>query len=367
MLVVDSTRKRSSLPIVRALLLGSLALGWAGVAGAQVPVTTWTITVDCQAGQRIGEALQQTAQLLTIEVRGQCVEDVVIRRDNVILRGADPLRDGIRSPGIAGGAEATVTVRDAQRVTLANLRISGGARDGLRVIDSNDDITVSNCSFESNGVWGASSSDSTVAFVDSIFQGNGSQVEDGIGGGLIAARGSDVACSNCVSELNTGSGENLGAVAFSGSTLRLLDSRIEGDTAVLVQSYSRGLVANTEMTGGTWALQANTYGTARVTAGVLSGPLLAKSYSTIELVGATQTLNQLQNFITESSKLVADRLESNQLGTTLTGLTLVTDYSTGRFFNSTVVEELVCGLGGDITCDRTTQSGLVTGCASCVP
>ena len=54
----------------------------------------------------------------------------------------------------------------------------------------------------------------------------------------------------------------------------------------------------------------NAYGSARVTGGTLSGPMLGKSFSTIELIGATQVLNPLQNFVTESSKLIADRLAS---------------------------------------------------------
>ncbi len=350
-------------PTYGTILLLLAALG-AAPAAAQPAPTTWTITVDCLSGQSINEALQTTAPLVTVEVRGECLENVVVRRDGVTLRGADPQRDGIRSPGSLLD-EAVVLIRDARRVTLANLRISGGVRDGLRVLDSTEEIVVSNSRFEGNAVWGASVTDSTVAFVESSFTGNAGQVGDAIGGGLIAARGSDVACTSCLIELNSESGVNLGAVAFTGSTLRLIDSRVEGETALLAQSYARALVESTELAGSAWALQANTYGTVRVQGGTLSGPLLAKSYSTVELLGATQVLNQLQNFVTESSKLIADRLTSNQLETTLAGLTLVADFSTGRLTNGTAVEELACALGGDVFCDGTEVKGSVLGCASC--
>ena len=78
-----------------------------------------------------------------------------------------------------------------------------------------------------------------------------------------------------------------------------------------------------------------------------------------------QVLNQLQNFVTESSKLVADRLDSNELETTLAGLTLVADFSTGRVVNGTAVEQLVCALGGELFCDGTEIKGEAQGCAAC--
>ncbi len=334
-------------------------------SGAQEAPTVWTITVDCGSGQSVNRALEQAAQQLIVEVRGECVEDVVVRRDNVTLRGVDPQRDGIRSPGTEDGDGAALTIRDSRRVTIANLRISGATRDGLRVLDATDDIIVTNSRFESNGVWGASVNDSAVAFVESSFTGNGARVVDSIGGGLIGARGSDVACSECLIELNSDSGLNFGAVAFTGSTLRLIDSRVAGETAVLAQSYGRALIDSSELEGTTWAFQANSYGTVEVRGGTLSGPMLAKSYSTVDLRGATQVLNQLQNFITESSKLIADRLESNQLETTLSGVTLVTDFSTGRLVRGTAVESLICALKGDIFCDGTAVRGSVEGCSSC--
>ncbi len=354
-------RPTSGTSLLLPVLLATLPA--APMAAQQAP-TSWTITIDCASGQSINEALAQTAPLLTVEVRGECVENVVVRRDGVTLRGADPQRDGIRSPGSLLD-EAVVLIRDASRVTLANLRISGGVRDGLRVLNSTEGIVVENSRFEGNAIWGAALSDSTVAFVESSFTGNAGEVGESIGGGLIAARGSDAACTRCVIELNSQSGLNLGAVAFSGSTLRLIESRVAGDTAVLAQSYARALIESTEMIGATWAFQANSYGTVEVSGGTLSGPFLAKSYSTIELLGATQVLNQLQNFVTESSKLVADRLAANQLETTLAGLTLVADYSTGRLANGTAVEELACALGGDVTCDATVLKPSVLGCPSC--
>jgi hypothetical protein len=76
-------------------------------------------------------------------------------------------------------------------------------------------------------------------------------------------------------------------------------------------------------------------------------------------------LNQLQNFVTESSSLIADQRAPGEAETTLAGLTLVADYSSGRLVNGTAVESLMCGLGGDIFCDGTTLRPGATGCKSC--
>lgn len=343
-------------------LLGSLLVS-IGPAGAQDQQTVWTIAVDCTAGQSINQALAQAAPVLTIDVRGLCEEEVVIRRDNVTLRGTDPSRDGIRS--ISETGRSAVTIRSARQVQIENLRLAGGLRDGLHVSDSTDSIRVTNCLFEGNDIWGASISDSSVEFVDTVFTGNAAFAGGAIGGGLIAARGSNVLCTNCVIEINPEPGANLGAVAFSGSTLRLEQSRVSGDTAALAQDHSRVIVEATELTGATWAFQANSYGTVRINEGEFFGPFLSMTYSTIELFAATQSFNPLQNFLTDSSKLISEPLLTSGVGTTLTGLTLMADYSTGRLTAGTVIEELTCRLGGDILCEGTQPRSVADGCSSC--
>ncbi len=49
-----------------------------------------TILVDCDKGDSINEALEEKANALTIEFSGTCYESVVIRRDNVTIRGVSP-------------------------------------------------------------------------------------------------------------------------------------------------------------------------------------------------------------------------------------------------------------------------------------
>ena len=335
-------------------------------ASAQDLQTSWTIAVDCASGQRINEALQQAAPFLTIDVRGLCQEQVVVLRDNVTLRGADPSRDGILAPPGAG-EDSALLIRSARNVTIDGLRISGGRREGLRVTDSTDSIVISNSLLEGNEIWGASIDDSTVTFQSTVFTNNAVLAADGIGGGLIVARGSDVACIACSIELNPATGTQLGAVAFSGSTLRIDSSRVEGATAVLAQSHARALVTGSELTGASWAFQANAYGTVRVRDGQFSGPFLGTGTSTVELIGATQILNQLQNFVTDSSTLVVEPSPTAQVGSALSGLTLIADFSTGRLAASTVAEELVCALGGDVICEGSALRQIASGCGACRP
>jgi hypothetical protein len=155
------SRLRSSLLLA---LVASLSAPLAAQDETTAPTsqTSWTITVDCAAGQSINAALAQAAPRLTIEVRGECRENVLVRRDDVTIRGGDPQRDGIHSPGATDAEESTLLIRDARRIAIENLRISGGLRDGLRVMNSHDGIVIVNSRLESNGVWGASIADSTV-------------------------------------------------------------------------------------------------------------------------------------------------------------------------------------------------------------
>ena len=328
------------------------------------PRTTWTIAVDCDAGQSVSEALAQTAPVLTVQITGLCQEAVEIRRDNVRLMGSDPRRDGIGVPP-GSESESALTLRSAANISIEGLRLADATRQGLRVLDSTERIEVRNVLLEGNGLWGVAIEDSSLTLSDTIITGNGALAVEVLGGGLIAARNSEVLCRRCSIEQNPAAGVNLGAVAFSGSTLRLEDSRVEASTALLSQSHARAVAERTELSGAVWAFQANIYGTVRISDAPFSGPFLATGYSTVELLGATQVLNTLQNFVADSSTLIAERLPESQADTALSGLTLVADNSTGRLDAGSAIEELVCGLGGDVSCFANSLLVNARGCDSC--
>ena len=99
----------------RQALVVVLAGMVAQAAEAKKPKPLATETVDCSKGDSITTAIERNpdAESVLVEIRGVCTEAVVIRRDNVTLRGADPAMDGVRGLGIPPtptGDEATIRV-----------------------------------------------------------------------------------------------------------------------------------------------------------------------------------------------------------------------------------------------------------------
>lgn len=114
---------------------------------------TKTVFVDCASGESIAQALAKAAETLIVEITGICDEEIVIARDGVTLRGADPLSDGIR--GLAGGGNV-VAIRRARDVRIENLAILDGARDGVAILSS-DGVFVVNSRIVGHARHGVSS------------------------------------------------------------------------------------------------------------------------------------------------------------------------------------------------------------------
>jgi hypothetical protein len=54
-----------------------------------------TVTVNCP-GDKINQAIKGNDDQLVLEIRGFCDEDVIVDRNDVTLRGANPSTDGYR-------------------------------------------------------------------------------------------------------------------------------------------------------------------------------------------------------------------------------------------------------------------------------
>ena len=105
-----------------------------------------TVIVDCAAGDSINEALLTNATELTVLVDGYCVENVVITRDNVLLRGATPTNTNPPTPTdtIQGDPGANpsqgpsfgnvVLISEVANVRVQDLILTGGTRAGLTVV-----------------------------------------------------------------------------------------------------------------------------------------------------------------------------------------------------------------------------------------
>ena len=358
-------------PLATALL-ACLALAPSGRAQetetAAPPPPLKIVTIDCDAGQTVATALAEPATDLVIRIRGFCDESVTVDRDRVTLRGLDPLSDGLRAPPGDDPRQAALLIHAARRIRIENLGLHQGLWAGLRVLASHDQVEIANCRLESNGQWGAAIVDSTVTLRDTVITNNGGQAGQIARGGLLVTRGAAAGCIDCRIEANPALAEGFGALAYANSTLTLTRSDLEGATALMTQLHSSASVVDTNLAGTVWAFQANFYGDVFLRGGSYAGAFLATTHSTVQLFGATQTVNNSQNFIAEDSTLLADdrpALDGGTVSSTLLGLTIVTDFSTGKLIDNTVFDSLSCGMEGRVYCDGTETKIGTSGCGLC--
>jgi hypothetical protein len=356
---------RATIGLLTAVLLGGAALLGADSSTAAERVLR-RASVDCEAGQSIGAALQLPGDDLEIEVTGLCRESVTIQRDGVTLIGGDALRDGLQPPdGVA--TEAVLVVRAARRVRIENLSLSGSTGDGLHVIGAPDSIELTGCRLEGNAGWGGSVVNSEVRLERTAITGNGSN-EGRTGGGLLVTRGSSVACIECVIGDNPTTAAGPGAVLLSGSRLTARDSSIEGSSAIVAQLHSSASLTDTDLLGSDWTIEASYESELFMHGGELFGSILAADRSALQLFGVTQTFNPTQNFVTESSSLLLDDRAADAGGpvpTHLEGLTLVSDFSTGKVIDGSEIGELTCRLDARVFCDGSETKIGSSGCGRC--
>src|SRR4051794_15782111 len=106
-----------------------------------------TVTVNCTNGQRVQPAIDANTGPVEIVVTGICVENVLIRDKDVMLRGSGkPALSGIRS---TDAMTAALTIRGGGIEALDSLSFSNSA--GLAVSIQGASATLTNCLFENNG------------------------------------------------------------------------------------------------------------------------------------------------------------------------------------------------------------------------
>jgi hypothetical protein len=155
-----------------------------------------TVFVDCAAGDTIANALATPALNLTIEISGTCVEDVIIDRTNVTLRGTDPLVDSIK-PDPEGLRRQAVTLRNVSIITLENLTLTG-AFTGIGINDSFG-INVTNCRLENNEFAGAivGTGSGSVNFSNTLVAAPSPPAGATPNRGIWTANGSSARCFDC--------------------------------------------------------------------------------------------------------------------------------------------------------------------------
>lgn len=140
-----------------------------GVPGPP-PVPQATVTVDCDAGGSIADALETRATELTIEFTGTCAENLVITRDQLTLRGLDPSATLTDDPSNPAGTVLTIQGGD---VVLQGFIVLNAPNRGIRVQRSAG-VLVENVTVLGSGNTGLEVEQSSSAHVvDSTFNGNG--------------------------------------------------------------------------------------------------------------------------------------------------------------------------------------------------
>lgn len=339
---------------VALAVLALLTLTGSAVFG-QTP-TQRTVRVDCTTGQSIQRALEVKADELVVEISGVCAEDLLIHRDNVTLRGADPAVDGVR--GVAAGvtsADGVVEVRRARNVRIENLTISEGGKSGLTVNQALN-VSVANCRLVNNGRHGlAVHSSLEVDVRDTEMGGN-------MGRGISVFDGYNVNCLRCTIEANG----NFSVLGVMNSVIGVFESSVSG-RAILSALSSSVQVIDSDFTPPSptdLALLASDYSEISLQRSRFSGWAAALETATLRFEDSEHEDNAAGfNFVDLSSILSLEGASS------LTGDLIVEDFSKALVKDgSTLAGNLTCSSAGDAFCeDSGLISGSISGCASCLP
>ena len=315
-----------------------LLLAAAGAHGA-------TVNVDCAAGASINAAIAAApvTEALVVEVRGICVENVVIERSDVTLRGLDPAADGVRAVAATLGNRAVHVRKGARSVVLQNLRL-GDSFVGLTATEDSG-VTVSNGRLSDNGAWGAEAGDeSHVTFIDTTISGNN------LGGLWIGGEGS-IRCERCTIANNLDpAGSWTYNVSLQGGSASLTDSSVAGaDYGLFVSWESTASLLRTSVAAARNTIRQ--FGSRVVMSGGTLDGVFWVEHGQLTLVGVTQTAGTGSNGVYYDSFARFDRWGA-------VPSTIPRAMSVQRFSNAvstgTSFGTLSCGSGGNFWCDSAT-------------
>lgn len=366
----------------------SVAFRWSAAALClaclfAVPVgAAKVVPVDCTKGERIGDALLKSKDDLIVEIHGMCMEDVLIRRDGVVLRGTDPNSDGVQAVGTEDFRGAAVFIRDARRVSLENLKLTGGVASGLRVETSRREISVSNCRMEGNGRFGAVIIDAAVVMENVHVTAPDSVAGEFFAAGLVTGEAAILTLSS--STVASGAGA-LAILADQGSVVSVFDSTLSaGPGGLTVNPFGSSRMSIRDSTvsvsadedpdfGQGFALYVDGQGDLRVVRSTFEGSLYVTEKSLLQIVGSTQTGTSFAdgNFVHRGSTLFVGPNGPN--GSKLLGFVDFSEFSNGVFRSGdpgrpVELGDLSCGDGSsNALCQGAAVSYGGSSCALCPP
>ena len=318
-----------------------------------------TVTVDCDKGETIADALTKKGEPLTIEISGICVENVTVRRDDVSFVGLDPNVDGIQAATNTEPFDAAVVVREARNISFVNLQFSGGNTAGLRIENARRNISADNCLFHNNGTWGVIAVGAVIGLDNATVVDNATS---GSGGGMAVGEAGQIGCDTCTISDNPDASSGQALSARSGGILSIVGSTVDGSLqGVIAQNAAEVSVINSTLDAGSFAVIADDHSRVTVADTSVSGDFWANDKSFLSLFDVVQSTATF-NFMSADSFL---EISSSGAGTTSFAADVNFEgFSEGRNFGGTSFQNLVCNSGSDFSCSGG-ESKVSSSCSLC--
>lgn len=334
--------------------------------GAASPAAAATKLVDCSKGKDLQKEIDNAEDGDTIEIKGICMTNVLIKDKAVTLIGhSSPGPHGIT--GVAANTDG-VRIENSRRTRLEDLTINNPFFTGVRMRRHSqvvmEDVEVSN-SFAGGGtgIWVEEGSQ---------FDGYRLRLDDNLRG-LGATTHSRAFCYEC--DLNNNVA--WAATSIRYSLLSLLDSEVNGDRGLQVNAHSYADIDCAAVASGhACTLDTNLGGVASQYStlafydaghdeGDFNGNFVALEQSQVQLFGSRQQTNPGSNNIDGGSSLRVEPFSGNSQ---VVGHTEVSGFSHALFRDgSTVLDgSLNCSAAGDAWVDGSIDLGTpgytITGC-----
>ena len=334
------------------LCVGVMAALIAASVSAAGPKTQF---VDCDAGDTIANALKKKGDPLTIEINGICVENVIVRRDNVHFVGTSSATDGVQAADDTEPFSAAVTLREARNITFEHLQFSGGSTAGLRTENSRRNISADNCLFQDNGTWG-------VIAVGGVINVTNSSITNNASGGLAVGESGQIYCGDCSildnPNLTTGSALS----ARTGGIISLENTIVDGSrSAAVAQGSGQIFVTTSDITADASAVLATDHASIVVDTSSLDGRILATNKARVQLFDVTQ-VGGFGNFIDSDSYL--EIFSTAPGASSFSSAFFLTGFSEGTSFGATTFDAIDCSPDSNLTCDGS-ESKVSSSCGFC--
>ncbi len=178
--------------------------------------STKSIEVDCTKGDKVQDAIDKNSGDVVVEIRGVCIENVVIDDRNVTLHGLSAATDGLQSSNMS----PALLVRDSDNTRVENLSLSNNPFTAMQIQDSF--VTMVNCVANNNNTSSPGGSHAISVSTDSFLDATNLTMANNSRSCVVAQRGSSFFCHGCDFTNNTG----FAATANSGGLLSLLRSTV---------------------------------------------------------------------------------------------------------------------------------------------